>query len=261
MKRKQFYSNLKQFEKILLGNSTSLQSFLFHSEGYIEGIRRSISEIEKYCKREANILDFGCGTGFLSTCLASLAFHVYGIDTEVNNPEMIQEFRKKRGVQAKIWKTLENDNLKFYFYNGINLPFDNKSFDSIIAHAVIEHIPIENLDLLLKQIYRVLKDKGYFLIFRTPRKQAYAECIARILHLGSHKVLVDEHKLLFKLKKNDFKIISIKRTDLFFWSLPGKFQYLWNFLSPALLIIDQILLKTSLNYFAHNIQIVCGRFD
>lgn len=261
MNKKQFYSNLKQFEKILLDNSTSLQSFLFHSKGYVEGIRRSISETEKYCKLEANILDLGCGTGFSSMCLSSLGFYVYGIDTKVNNPEMIEELKKRRGLQDKIWRTLKSNNLKFCFYNGIKLPFDNKSFDAVVAHAVIEHIPINNVDLLLREIRRIFKKNGYFFIFRTPREQSYAECIARILHLGSHKVLIDERKLLFKLKKNGFKIVSIKRTDLFFWNLPGKFQYLWNFLSPTLLIIDQILLKTALNYFAHNIQIVCRRSD
>lgn len=50
MNRKLFYANLDQFSKILLGNVTNLQAFLFHSKIYVEGIRKSAIDVEKHCR-------------------------------------------------------------------------------------------------------------------------------------------------------------------------------------------------------------------
>lgn len=72
-------------------------------------------------------MDLGCGTGFISMLLADLGFSVEGIDTKLNNSEMIEEFLKRKDLQTKIWKSIEdeNENIRFCFYNGIEIPFNN----------------------------------------------------------------------------------------------------------------------------------------
>ncbi len=48
------------------------------------------------------------------------------------------------------------------FYDGKQLPFDNDTFDSIICTEVLEHVP--NLDEILNELHRVLKQNGKILI-------------------------------------------------------------------------------------------------
>lgn len=262
MHEKQFALIFNKFSKILQFNSASLQDFIFHSKIYVEGIRKSVIEVKKYCKKNSKVLDFGCGTGFISMLLANSGpFKVEGIDVKLNNPEMIEKLSKRKGLQAKIWKNIENENknINFHFYNGIKVPFKDKTFDAVFAHATIEHVPTERLCFMFREIQRTLKPGGYFFIFRTPRKQSYAEYVARILQMGSHNVLMDENSLISMVEENGFKILSFKRTDLVFGVLPGKLQTIWNFLFPILLIIDKSLLKTPLNNFAHNVSIICQR--
>lgn len=258
MNKKLFYANLDNFSKILTNNGTNLQAFLFNSQIYIEGIRKSVSQVENYCKQGSRILDLGCGTGFLSMQLASLGFRVYGLDVE-HNPETIGEFVKKEGLQSKIWKALENDSTSLQFYDGINFPFGDQCFDAVMAHAVVEHIPFHTINYVFQEIQKVLKPCGYFFIFRTPRKQALMEHMARVLHMGSHSELMDEQELISMLKTNDFEVVSFRRTDMVLGVLPGKVQDVWNFLSPALLAVDELLLETPLSNVAHHIQIVCQK--
>jgi len=261
MGKDRFYSNREKFSKILIKHDTNLSTFLFDSQVYVEGIRESVSEVKKCCKPGSKILDLGCGTGFLAMQLASLGFRVRGIDVEHKNSEKIEEFKKKKGLQLKIWRALENDNLKLSFYDGLKLPFANRSMESVVAHAVIEHIPKANLPILVEEIRRVLKPGGLFFIFRTPRRQAYAEHLSKFLKLGSHEILMDEQKVAFLLETHGFKIISHQRTDMIIGCLPGKLQDIWNLLSPFLLKLDKLLLKTPLNYFAHYMRIVCLKVE
>lgn len=54
------------------------------------------------------------------------------------------------------------------------------------------------------------------------------------------------------LKTNGFEVISFRRTDMVFGVFPGKMQNAWNFLSPALMRIDEAVLETPFSYFAHH---------
>lgn len=58
---------------------------------------------------------------------------------------------------------------------GKELPFDDESFDKVLAKQVLEHI--ENLEALFEEVYRVLKDGGKFIVEVPHRKSpsAYAE--------------------------------------------------------------------------------------
>jgi len=250
-----FYANLTKFSNILLSNNTDLPAFIFNSKIYVEGIRKSLSQVEHYCVKGSRILDLGCGTGFLTMQLSSLDFVVDGVDVE-QSPETIREFVKKKGLQSKVWSALKNDSASFQFYDGVNLPFDKQQFDAVMAHAVVEHIPLNVINQVFQEIQRVLKPGGYFFIFRTPRNQAVMEHVARFLGMGSHDELMGEQELISLLEKNGFEVVSFRRTDMVFSVLPGRLQNVWNLFSPVLIIVDEILLKTPLNYFAHHMQIL-----
>jgi len=86
------------------------------------------------CKK---ILDVGCG---LKPYESLFFTHEYiGID-----------------VESGYWS--EVDKKTNTYFDGINIPFDNNSFDVVLCTEVLEHA--SDPDKLLKEIFRVLKDDG-----------------------------------------------------------------------------------------------------
>lgn len=101
-----------------------------------------------------NILEIGCGEGYGSYLISKYFRNIIALD---NNKETIDCAIKK--YQAP--------NLKFIYYEGEILPFDDSSFDAVIAFQVIEHI--KNDKAFVQQVVRILKDGGQF-IATTPDK-------------------------------------------------------------------------------------------
>jgi SAM-dependent methyltransferase len=59
------------------------------------------------------------------------------------------------------------------------LPYEDSSFDMVLSSGVLEHVPMDYESL--KEIYRVLKPDGLFLVTFLPNRYSYTECAARIL--------------------------------------------------------------------------------
>lgn len=103
------------------------------------GLRDSVHKYSQYLS--GTVMDFGCGS------------------------KPYQSFFK---VDEYIGVDFENaghphDNEQIdVFYNGRELPFDDKKFDSILCSEVFEHL--FNLEDLLKELNRVLKLNGNILI-------------------------------------------------------------------------------------------------
>ncbi|MEM5809631.1 MAG: class I SAM-dependent methyltransferase [Candidatus Aenigmatarchaeota archaeon] len=53
---------------------------------------------------------------------------------------------------------------KFEVSNICNLPFKNNCFEYIISTSTLDNIPMKRMKIALKEMYRVLKSKGYLLI-------------------------------------------------------------------------------------------------
>lgn len=96
-----------------------------------------------------SLLDVGCGTGHLISLLTKNKKNKYiGLDISSN---MIDEAKKKK-----------IKNTKFVVGSAENLPFDNNSFDVVTCSESAHHYL--DLSKSIKEAYRVLKDKGYYII-------------------------------------------------------------------------------------------------
>ena len=89
-----------------------------------------------------------------------------------------------------------------YFWDGINMPFQNESFNCAMATEVLEHCP--KPEIVLKEVLRVLKPGGVF-FFTVP------------FLWNLHEVPHDEYRytpfaLERHLKNSGFKEIEIKAT-------------------------------------------------
>lgn len=97
-----------------------------------------------------NILDLGCGTAELMSQIISedSSRHLTGIDL---SEEMLKIARNKLGKKAT-----------FILDDAENLPFADQSFDIVYCNDSFHHYP--HPQLVLMEIYRVLKPEGTFLI-------------------------------------------------------------------------------------------------
>jgi hypothetical protein len=129
------------------------------------------------------------------------------------------------------------------------------NFDIVVAYAVLEHIPDEEIDAILDEINRVIKREGFLYVSRLPRKWSIAEKLARVLNISGHEILVDEETFVDKLKDHGFEILQCSRQDM----IPGFPPALWNLAFPIALIINRALLKTPLNCLAHNLRIIAQK--
>lgn len=102
------------------------------------------------------VLDLGCGEGDSIKFFGEISNEIewFGLDIE-DSPE----------VQRR---TTVNENI--YSFDGINIPFDDNSFDLIYCRQVFEHVrfPLE----LMKEINRILKQDG-FLVGSTSHLEPY----------------------------------------------------------------------------------------
>lgn len=97
-------------------------------------------------KAGCTVLDVGCGTGrYPLGMLSATDCTVYGLDPSI---EMLEEAAAKDKTKRILWTCGD----------GHRLPFRYNSFDCAYMTLVIHHI--ENKQLALREIYRVLRKNG-----------------------------------------------------------------------------------------------------
>jgi len=98
----------------------------------------------------ALVLDLGCGTGKLLNRLASQFPQLNGIGLDLS-PKMLQKARKANKFHPR---------LIFIQGNANKLPFAENQFDAVFNTISFLHYP--QPELVLTQIYRILKPNGKF---------------------------------------------------------------------------------------------------
>lgn len=113
----------------------------FIAENFYSLTRKNRSKIK--------ILDLGCGTGNHVWYLAREGFRVYGID----GSKTAIKFAEKRLAQEKLKAELVVGDI-------IRLPYENNFFDAVIDSAAIQHNCLQNIGVIIREVFRVLKQKG-----------------------------------------------------------------------------------------------------
>jgi ubiquinone/menaquinone biosynthesis C-methylase UbiE len=109
------------------------------------------------------VLDFGCGSGYMTMEIAKIAGKAFGIDISP-------------GIEKINIPIFLKDKLEYIGVSGESLPFDACKFDVILASEILPMI--EDAAVFLKEIERVLKPGGRLVIVngvgRPVLKEAYA---------------------------------------------------------------------------------------
>lgn len=111
-------------------------------------------------------LEIGCGTGFFLLNLRQAGVLREGAVTDIS-PGMVEVARRNA---SGLGFTVEGR-----VADAEHLPFDDASFDLVVGHAVLHHIP--DVELAVREGLRVLKPGGRFVICGEPTR--YGDIVAR----------------------------------------------------------------------------------
>ena len=120
-------------------------------EGFLAGQRsRLVNSMIPDGHREGRLLDIGCGT-----------YPLFLMGTEFNEKLGVEKFSFDDGQDYEGQNiTLINHDIE----SGPDLPFDGNYLDVVTMLAVFEHIEPKSLVPLLKEIHRILKPGGLYLM-------------------------------------------------------------------------------------------------
>lgn len=175
-----------------------------------------------------NLLDIGCASGYDTKYFLKKAEKVYAVDC---NKEFIDIAKRK---YPKI-------DFKVSFAE--NLPFNKEMFDVVVLGDVLEHV--NNEEKILREIYRVLKKKGY-LILSVPNKGLFSfldpdnfyinfprihNFLYRIVKKGKFDLKKEYHRHysvgdIKNILGSNFDIIKIKRNGLIVYPIVRLFEIL-----------------------------------
>lgn len=181
-------------------------------------------EIKKDVKK---ILDVGCGNGNHVHFFAKQGFEVYGIDISEEAINIAKDWMKKEGLTANL-RAIDAE----------KLPFEDKFFDVIISHGVLDHISFSKAKKTMDEIKRVLKPNGYaFITLRSTEDCEFGrgektEKNTYILQKGYEKGLIQHYFNLEEIKElfSGFKIFDLNNyQDLF----PGMFTIDKSFMQSS----------------------------
>lgn len=266
--RKKFWRAVGEYRRIMKSVTGGSGWMDWISNVYVAGTGTCVRLADNYLGDHSRVLDFGCGMGLVSVLLKEQGHEVVGVDIDIGRQLDVADgtFEASWGsfeseiknpwLMVNAWKALTSQyGISFMPYDGRSLPFQEGSFDAVIAHAVFEHIKPELLPDILLEIRRVLADSGLLFIFRTPRKDAYLEKLAKILGLATHELLYSEQEVQNIVEKQGFCLVRGYVTDIV-PSFPPKGMSVYNIVAPILIGLDKLLIGTPLRKFAHHMGLV-----
>jgi len=189
-------SNVYFWEKHWIDNPVSMYSKM-HS--FIVPI------IKKFLQNNSTILDGGCGLGVNVYLLKKAGYNVVGIDYAKETVANINKSMPLLDIRCGDVK---------------RLPFQDGCFDGYLSLGVIEHF-YEGYDLVIKEIKRVLKDKGFvFVVF------PFISLLRRIkinfncyplweenIANNFYQFIFDPYRVIDDFSKNGFKVSTVRFYD------------------------------------------------
>ena len=185
-----------------------------------------------------NVLDFGCGPGFLLEKMRNMRVNLFGVDYSNENVKITTQ----RLSNQRNFKGCEQIAQSFFDKN-------KSKFDTIFMVECIEHIIPEELPDYIKNISCLLKDHGKIIV-TTPNKENFkrSECICpncgACFHKLQHLSQWNSEKITKLMDDYGIKCLQCKETcftgygRLLSWIYGMEHKFFYGFF-PNLLYIGQ----------------------
>ncbi|MDO9464795.1 MAG: class I SAM-dependent methyltransferase [bacterium] len=197
------------------------------------------------------VLDVGCGHGFFTSCL-SAKNDVVGID--ISDPDI--KIARKR-----------YPHVNFQLMSAEKLIFPDDYFEEVYAMDILEHV--DNLDMVLREISRVLKTDGKFIInipywkseeWLGKIRPSYFEEIhhVRVFKDSELDSILAKYNMRILSKKKSGFLSHIEHYYMFTRKINSKTQlgignwrdnWKTKFFHLSLLLFDDEVLRTPLKFF------------
>lgn len=112
--------------------------------------RKKLAVTRSYFKPDAEVLEFGCGTGSTAIEHAPYVQHLHATDLSA---KMIEIARSKASEQGVANVTFERSTIE-------ELSFPDESFDAVLGLSIL-HL-LENKEAAIAKVHRLLKPGGAF---------------------------------------------------------------------------------------------------
>jgi len=129
------------------------------------------------------LLDLGCGLGRHSIYMAQKGFDVTAVDLSEYGVDHLKE-----------WAEREHLTIKTNVCDMLHLPFEDNSFDCIIAYNVIYHTDTKGFIAALAKINRVLRSNGEFFITLISKDTWSYKRADTYKRVDQNTILRDEHE-------------------------------------------------------------------
>lgn len=159
------------------------------------------------------LLDWGCGFGQMTYLLRRRGFNVTAFDVgepDKHLPDL--PLTRNLGVIRSTHPT--------------QLPFPDDAFHTVLSCGVLEHVDEfsepGNEVISLREIRRVLKPDGHFLIYQLPQQYTWQEAVTRTLRLGySHPRRFTEREIRKLLHLTGYRVERLIRNNMLPKNLTG----------------------------------------
>jgi len=116
-----------------------------------EGARPRLDYIIKEISKKNNtpiprVLNIGAGNGYLEGTAKRLGWNIYSLDPDADTVKKLNE----KGIKGHIGYIEQ-------------IPFDDESFDFVVASEVLEHLNDEKRHRGITEVFRVIAKGGWFL--------------------------------------------------------------------------------------------------
>lgn len=102
-------------------------------------------------RRVERVLDLGCGNGRHAMYFARQGIEAFGIDIS-----------DQAIAWAGEWAQSEGLNVDFRVGDIASLPYEDGTFDAVVTHGVLDHVPMTTAMKAVREVHRVLKPNGLF---------------------------------------------------------------------------------------------------
>jgi ubiquinone/menaquinone biosynthesis C-methylase UbiE len=113
-------------------------------------------------------LDIGCFDGGITQSIAKYFnlnhLQTHGVDIADYGGHLTAAESKVSDPPSLNTQSNKSAKIIFSLYDGKKLPYSDNSFDLITCLMVLHHIPKDNLDALISEIYRVMKPNGVLIL-------------------------------------------------------------------------------------------------
>lgn len=201
-------SNSKLLEKLY---QKSILTYDDEINNLIDTYFESLKPILKKLPKAANILEVGCGNGFVLEKIYQSGYkNVFGVEPSINAVN-----KAPKNIKTKIMVNMFKSNL-----------FPKNKFDLIFLFQTLDHI--SNPNEFIKECHRITKQGGYFLAFNHDIESLSAKILKEkspIIDI-EHTVLYSPRTAKIIFERNGYHINSVySPTNILslkhlFWLLP-----------------------------------------